>query len=439
MKLGLIGLGAIAPYFLDAIADDPGHDLVAACDLRAAKLAPLARSGVATFTSYEELLASTAVDAVIITLPNYLHALVAGAALAQGTHVCCEKPLTVSAADAQSLVALARDGGRVLFTAFHRRYNRHVERLANEVAAAGSPVVAVDARYEEDIAEHIGGESWYLDLDHCGGGCLIDNGPNALDAVRHVVGPLTLEDATIGDIRSGVEFLADVRLRTQEGAAVRVVLDWARPAGECKAISVELADGRTLSADMLDGFTAFKSSLAHEYAGIMAAFARAVESPAPHVDAGPATVVLVESAYDVARAKEERLRMPSKRPLAAHLVKLMFHTRQERGMALSPWGSRAIRAGDVHELVTTTDRPRRAGDRIDHVGFIGFAAFARPGLIERGDEVWVGDRRVGTVAGFDECHAPNHLNVVVDADRLCSAGELDAAVGQEVRFSEAAR
>lgn len=108
-------------------------------------------------------------------------------------------------------------------------------------------------------------------------------------------------------------------------------------------------------------------------------------------------------------------------------------------MALSPWTSRCVRAGDVHELVTTVDRPLRPGDRVDSVGFIGFAAFAQPGVVQRGDEVWIGERRVGLVAGFDESHAPNHLNVLIQADRLYSAGELDAVVGGEVRFLEGRR
>lgn len=435
-KVGIIGLGAIAGYFLDAIADCPDFDLAAVCDLSPEKLMPFASSGVRTFTSHQHLLSSKVAEAVIITVPNDLHATIAIAALSHGIHVCCEKPLAVSSAEADTVVAAARNANRVLMTAFHRRYNMRVKRLACVVADSGATVKRVRARYYENILEHTGGDSWYLDVSRCGGGCLIDNGPNALDAVRHVVGPLTLEDASIGDVRAGVEFCADLTLRTQAGAPVTIELDWALPTGECKDIEVEFDDGRVLTADMLTGFTAFKSSLSHEYAGIVRDFLRVIEAPEAHCDMGPRTVELVETAYELARAKERRLRMSSKHPLSASLVKLLFHGSHERGMALSPWKSRCVRAGEIHELVTTTDRPVRPGDHVDRVGFLGFVAFDGPGIIERGDEVWLRDKRVGTVAGFDECHAANHLNVLIDAERPYTAGDLDATIGQEVRFVE---
>jgi predicted dehydrogenase len=444
VKIGIIGLGAIAPYFLAALEADRDWDLVAVCDLDESKLAPFRSAGVATFTDHRDLLSSGLAEAVVITLPNDLHHPVAAAALAAGLHVCCEKPLTVAPAHARELAALARSAQRVLFTAYHRRYNMHVQRLAAQVAAAGSPVVAVRAHYEENIAEHTGGDSWYLDAERCGGGCLIDNGPNALDAVRHVVGPLSLVDATIGDVRAGVEFCAELRLRTAAAAGqpdgseapVHIVLDWARATGERKDIEVELADGRVLSVDMLAGFTGFKSSLAHEYAAILADFARAVADPATYTDLGPETVHLVDTAYRMARRKERRQRMSAKQPLGATLVKLLFHSRDERRMRLSRWSSRCVRAGDVHELVTTTDRPRRSGDRVDRVGFLGFATFPAAGVIERGDRVYAGERLVGTVAGFDECHAPNHLNILIDFDRVLTAADLDLAVGAEITFME---
>jgi L-arabinose 1-dehydrogenase len=437
MRLAVIGLGAIAPYFLDAIDADPVCSLAAVCDNDPRKLAPWANSEVRTFGRHEELLGAGVADGVIITLPNHLHAPVAGAALKRRVHVCCEKPLTLSTAAAEGLVATARESRRVLFTAFHRRYNRHVQRLAEEVAAAGAGVVAVRAHYFENILEHTGGDRWYLDLDRCGGGCVVDNGPNALDAVRHVVGPLRLEDATIGDIRSGVEFCADLRLRTRGGAPVRVELDWALPTGEHKHIAVDLDDGRTLTADMLEGYGEFKSSLRHEYSAIVADFRLAVAASGAHRDDGATTVALVEAAYSIAKRKEQRTRMTTKAPLGATLVKLLFHSSENRGMRLAPWRSRCVRAGDVHEIVLTTDEPEHADGRIDRVGFLGFAAFAASGVLERGDEVMLGDRRLGTVCGFDECHAPNHLNVLVHADGLHTAGDLDAAVGDDLRFQEA--
>ncbi|MCX5382369.1 Gfo/Idh/MocA family protein [Streptomyces sp. NBC_00083] len=434
MRIGIIGLGVISPYFLRAVDEDDQLELTAACDLDRAKLDRLP-AGVATFTDHRELIASGLVDGVVVTLPNDLHAPVVAAALTAGIHVACEKPLTVAAADARELAAIAERTGSTLFTAFHRRYNSHVLALAARLPDR-TRIERVVGRYHERIEEHTGNDRWYLDRDRCGGGCVIDNGPNALDALRQVVGELTLTDATIGDVRGGVEFCAELELRTGDGIPVTVELDWALPTGEVKDITVHLKDGSTVHADMLAGYEGFKSSLDHEYRGIMADFRSAVAAGPARIDDGPVVVELVEQAYRTARSKERRLRMPAKEPVGAHLVKLLFHRRDDRGMSLSPWGSRCVRAGDVHELVTTTDHPSAPGDRIDAVGFLGFAEFTRATVLERGDQLWLGERLIGVVVGFDECHAPNHYNVLIHSDRLLTAEDLDLSAGDLVVFKE---
>jgi L-arabinose 1- dehydrogenase len=451
VRVGVIGLGAVAPYFLRAVDADPACTLAAVCDLDPDRLTPHAERGVPAFRDHRELLAGVALDAVVVTVPNDRHGAVATDALDRGVAVCCEKPLTITAGEAAAVVAAARQGGAVLFTACHRRYNRHLRQLAAALPPDRGAISSVLLRYHENIREHCGdggGERWYLQPRRCGGGCLIDNGPNALDAARLLVGgDLKVVDATIGDLRAGAEFCAEVDLVSADhGVPVRVELDWALPTGEVKDVLVRLRDGRELRADLLAGFDGFKSSLEHEYRGVLADFTAAVAAVAAggeYHDPGPRLVDLVADAYAVARGKERRLRMVAKPPVTATVVKLLFHTRTDRGMALSPWESRCIPAGQVHELLTTTDRPRAAGDRIDRVGFLGFAAFDTPAVLERGDGVWlvprspVGDtarRQLGTVAGFDESHWPNHYNIVIDTDELLTAGDVDLHPGDELRF-----
>ena len=85
-----------------------------------------------------------------------------------------------------------------------------------------------------------------------------------------------------------------------------------------------------------------------------------------------------------------------KRGLHATVVKVLRHRRTERGMSLEPHASRCVRPGEVHELVATDHTETAPGARIDRVGFLGFAEITAAGVLDRGDEVWIGPRRVGT-------------------------------------------
>jgi hypothetical protein len=127
-------------------------------------------------------------------------------------------------------------------------------------------------------------------------------------------------------------------------------------------------------------------------------------------------------------------RAPRKRTVRGVLVKLLTHTREDRGMQLMDVQTRALLRAEIHELVTTDQDTAAAGDAIDRVGFLGFAEIAAGGIVERGDRVLAGERPIGTVLGFDDCHFPNHLNVLIAVERLETAATLGLTVESEITF-----
>ncbi|GLZ36435.1 hypothetical protein [Actinokineospora sp. NBRC 105648] len=125
-----------------------------------------------------------------------------------------------------------------------------------------------------------------------------------------------------------------------------------------------------------------------------------------------------------------------KRTVAGVLVKVLVHRRDDRGMRLEEFASRCVRRGEVHELVTTD---HAVGDpSIDRVGFLGFAEISHGGVIDRGDEVRIGDRVVGTVLGFDACHFPNHYNILIRREAPVSGGQIDLSPESTVHFVQSA-
>ncbi|MEV0618446.1 Gfo/Idh/MocA family oxidoreductase [Nonomuraea sp. NPDC050404] len=340
LRVGVIGLGVISRYYMEALRGSATLRLVAVCDRDPAALeacevsaagdvpatpeasemttapqpgdmavtaqagdageaaqagdageaAQAGDAGVARYTDHLRLLDEVRPDAVIVTVPNDAHALVCADALTRGVPVCVEKPLALDTTEGAALRWLS--GEVPLFTAFHRRHNSAVARLRAE--CAGAVIEELTVRYLERIEEHAGTDSWYLDPLRCGGGCVADNGPNAFDLVNLLLGPAEVTSAHITRDAAGIDRRAHIGLRA--GAArARVLLDWSYP-GERKDIDVRLADGRTLHADMLAGHPGFKDSLWHEYVGILRAFEHGIRT-GTHEDGGLAALHMVEAAY----------------------------------------------------------------------------------------------------------------------------------------------
>lgn len=116
------------------------------------------------------------------------------------------------------------------------------------------------------------------------------------------------------------------------------------------------------------------------------------------------------------------------------LVVVLQGRMEDRGLALITPISRCLRRHDVHELILTDEPDARPGARVDRIAYLGFFAVAAGGVLVSGDEVSLDGRPLGVLAGFDETHMPNHLNIVIRTDRLLSGVEQNARLGAEVAF-----
>jgi hypothetical protein len=103
-----------------------------------------------------------------------------------------------------------------------------------------------------------------------------------------------------------------------------------------------------------------------------------------------------------------------KRSVSGRWVAIMDHARSDRAMTLSPFRTRCLRQGEIHEVLLCAAGTRR-DEPIDYVTYLGFGEIASGGVVEVGDTLYHGQQPLGVVLGFDETHVPNHYNIVVSS------------------------
>lgn len=136
--------------------------------------------------SYEALLEDPEIDAVYIPLPNTLHRAWTLRCAAAGKHVLCEKPLSVSAADYEEMIAGCRQHGVVLMEAFMYRFHPRTERVLQLIGAGDlGEIQLVRAAFTFQAREPRTNIRFRPDL---GGGALYDVGCYAVNIARAVLG-----------------------------------------------------------------------------------------------------------------------------------------------------------------------------------------------------------------------------------------------------------
>jgi predicted dehydrogenase len=128
MKTAVVGAGYLGRFHAQKYASFPDSTLIGVADTRGeARDAVAAELKTRSIADYRELLGK--VDAVSIVTPTPSHHEIAQAFLEAGAHVLLEKPMTVTAAEAESLIKIARQKKLVLQVGHLERFNAAVQAL----------------------------------------------------------------------------------------------------------------------------------------------------------------------------------------------------------------------------------------------------------------------------------------------------------------------
>src|ERR1043165_1283120 len=121
-------------------------------------------------------------------------------------------------------------------------------------------------------------------------------------------------------------------------------------------------------------------------------------------------------------------------PLEARFVGVLNSRNDARGLTLIKAHTRCVRRYDIHEFILTDEQTAAPGGTVNGVHYIGFAELQAGGVLAEFDVVKIGGEIIGTIAGFDESHFPNHYNVVVKGPRRITGVELGQKPGDLIVF-----
>jgi xylose dehydrogenase (NAD/NADP) len=131
LRWGILSTARINRSIIPALRAVPGHALTSVASRNPEVGRRYSREWdiPRVFGSYGELVADSAIDAVYIPLPNSLHAEWTIRAVEAGKHVLCEKPLALTLAEVDAIIAAASRAGVIVMEAFMYRHHPQTLRL----------------------------------------------------------------------------------------------------------------------------------------------------------------------------------------------------------------------------------------------------------------------------------------------------------------------
>jgi UDP-N-acetyl-2-amino-2-deoxyglucuronate dehydrogenase len=219
LNFAILGCGVIAPTHANALTalQPEGARLVAFADEIPERAEAMAEKFGAKARSFEDILADPAIDAVCICVPSGLHAEMGARALRAGKHVVVEKPMDVSLAACDMLLAAQRESGKRLAVISQHRFD-HASTVIKTALDEGilGPMVYAEARIPwYRTQEYYDSGSWRGTWALDGGGALMNQGVHTADLMRWLCGP-------VESVYAQARTLAHERIETEDVIAATI-------------------------------------------------------------------------------------------------------------------------------------------------------------------------------------------------------------------------
>jgi predicted dehydrogenase len=186
--LGSYGLGRIIPQFKNC-KNSRLVGLVSGDPAKAKRVAAeygVPEKNIYNYQNYDSIRDNPDIDIVYVCLPVAMHAEYTIRAAKAGKHVMCEKPMAVSSADCEAMIAACRQAGKKLMIG----YRCHFEPTNLEaIRRARAGEIGKLRYFRSEHGFNFGNpDAWRLKKAMSGGGSLMDMGIYALNASRYMTG-----------------------------------------------------------------------------------------------------------------------------------------------------------------------------------------------------------------------------------------------------------
>ncbi len=212
--LGILGCGNRSKSHISVLNEVSEIEIAALCDIVPHKMdqrAKLIRKGPKPrkYVDMEKMLQREDLDAIAILTPNHLHKLGTIAALEAGKHVFCEKPMALTVADCNEMIAVSERTRRAIQIGTQRRHSNAYKKAVETIRKASvGKILSSDVnsyrgdwRVPEEDEYPPGVEYWRLNQDKCGG-VVYEMGAHTIDVNNWIFDSEPLTVVSLQDVNN---------------------------------------------------------------------------------------------------------------------------------------------------------------------------------------------------------------------------------------------
>lgn len=229
IEIGIAGLGGQGEKHLLNCLRHKNAEVVAIADQSKRKLSRISGLGIKTYQDYRKMITKEKPDAVIIALPNHIHADCSITSSESGCDILVEKPFARNTEEAKRIADHVRKTGVKLMVGMCHRFIKSCQKLKEEIdlGTLGSVDFASALFFTGPFTSGKRVPEWIFDPTKMGGGALLDSGCHIIDLLLWFFGDV---HSVFGHTESifdlGYDDYADVIMRFKNGINALAVVSW---------------------------------------------------------------------------------------------------------------------------------------------------------------------------------------------------------------------